>query len=115
MATHLGGFQPLHTVLQHFGAGETMSPKLPVGIQMVWLGGVFGSPQSGAHLPDGGASESATRFARVDSWHHAGHIFYILIFGCHQVWECLVLGEGRHIHPEGKCRRSGGRISLLGS
>jgi hypothetical protein len=39
-----------------------MSPKSPVGIRMAWLGGAFGSLRSGAHLPDGGAGESATCF-----------------------------------------------------
>jgi hypothetical protein len=98
----MDSFRPLHTVLQHFGVGGTMSPKSPMGIQMVWPGGVFRSPQSGAHLPDGGAGESATCFACVNSQHRTGHIFYILIFSCHRVWECLVLGERHHIHPGGK-------------
>jgi hypothetical protein len=62
MAAHLGGLQPLRKVLQHFGAGGTMSPKLPMETQMVQLGGVFGSPQSRAHLPDGGAGKSTTHF-----------------------------------------------------
>jgi hypothetical protein len=78
-----------------------------------WLDGVFGSSQSGAHLPDGGAGESATCFARINSQHRTGHIFYIPIFSCHWVWECLVLGEGHHIHPGGKHCISGRRISLL--
>jgi hypothetical protein len=54
MATHLSGLQPLHAVLVYFGVGGTMSLKSPVGIRMVQLGGVFRSPQSGTHLPDGG-------------------------------------------------------------
>jgi hypothetical protein len=63
MTTHLGGPWPLHKVLQHLGVGGTMSPKLPMGIRMVQLGRVFGGPQSGPHLPDGGTGKSATRFA----------------------------------------------------
>jgi hypothetical protein len=57
MAARLSSFRPLCV------QGGMMSPKSPVGTWMVWLGGVFGSPQSGAHLPDGGASKSAARFA----------------------------------------------------
>jgi hypothetical protein len=63
MATCLGGLRPLCKVLQHLSVEGTMSPKLPMGIQMVWLGGVFRSPRSRAHLPDGGAGKSATCFA----------------------------------------------------
>jgi hypothetical protein len=72
MAARLGSFWPLCQALKHCVQGGTMSPKSPVEIKMVWLDMVFGSPQSGAHLPDGGASESATCFTRVDLQRRTG-------------------------------------------
>jgi hypothetical protein len=94
---------------------ESVSPQLTHGqsdgwfrVWGLWELLVWGTPPRWGHWRI--CCSLCSQLCRL---HHTGHIFYVLIFGCHWVWECLVLGEGRHICPGGKCHVSGRRISLL--
>jgi hypothetical protein len=57
MAACLGSLWPLCKVLQHFGAGGTMSPKSPMGIWMFGWVGSLGAPGPG-HTSQMGALAS---------------------------------------------------------